>query len=251
MTNEEGALRHRRGVTEVPGLYFLGLSWQHTRGSALLGFIADDAAFIAARIGGRGEPAPSRTTLAPRTQRAPRKGLRKWNITRITNITGTSTASRSSIISRRRRRACQATAPQVVELGDRDSFELRIAPVAKRLGDDTVRMIALQRLGTRSGDRVREGSELVVDVVNEGDLEATVHWHGLRLENRYDVTHETQAPIPWAAASPTASRSLIPVSTGTTCTSARTTARSWGSTATSSWFRPSATTGRPPTASCS
>jgi FtsP/CotA-like multicopper oxidase with cupredoxin domain len=43
---------------------------------------------------------------------------------------------------------------------------------------------------------VREGSELVVDVVNEGDLEGTVHWHGLRLENRYDGTHETQAPIP-------------------------------------------------------
>ena len=35
-----------------------------------------------------------------------------------------------------------------------------------------------------------------MDVVNEGDLEATVHWHGLRLENRYDGTHETQAPIP-------------------------------------------------------
>src|SRR5918998_581585 len=31
---------------------------------------------------------------------------------------------------------------------------------------------------------------------NEGDLEATVHWHGLRLDNRYDGTHETQAPIP-------------------------------------------------------
>ena len=33
-------------------------------------------------------------------------------------------------------------------------------------------------------------------VTNQGDLEATVHWHGLRLENRYDGTHETQAPIP-------------------------------------------------------
>jgi FtsP/CotA-like multicopper oxidase with cupredoxin domain len=44
--------------------------------------------------------------------------------------------------------------------------------------------------------RVREGSELVVNVANEGDLEATVHWHGLRLDNRYDGTHETQAPIP-------------------------------------------------------
>lgn len=45
-----GALRHRRGVTDVPGLYFLGLSWQHTRGSALLGFVEDDAEFIAERI---------------------------------------------------------------------------------------------------------------------------------------------------------------------------------------------------------
>jgi len=25
-------VEHRRGVTQVPGLYFLGLPWQHTRG---------------------------------------------------------------------------------------------------------------------------------------------------------------------------------------------------------------------------
>lgn len=48
--DEEGRLRHRRGVSEVPGLYFLGLTWQHTRGSALLGFVAADAAFVAGRI---------------------------------------------------------------------------------------------------------------------------------------------------------------------------------------------------------
>ena len=46
----EGHVVHRRGVTEVPGLYFLGLPWQHTRGSALLGFVADDAAHIAAQV---------------------------------------------------------------------------------------------------------------------------------------------------------------------------------------------------------
>jgi putative flavoprotein involved in K+ transport len=43
-------LRHRRGVTDVPGLYFLGLTWQHTRGSALIGWVKDDAEFIAERI---------------------------------------------------------------------------------------------------------------------------------------------------------------------------------------------------------
>jgi putative flavoprotein involved in K+ transport len=43
----EGRLRHRRGVTNEPGLYFLGLTWQYTRGSALIGFVEDDAQFIA------------------------------------------------------------------------------------------------------------------------------------------------------------------------------------------------------------
>ncbi len=48
--HSDGGLRHRRGVTDVPGLYFLGLSWQHTRGSALLGWVKDDAEFIATKI---------------------------------------------------------------------------------------------------------------------------------------------------------------------------------------------------------
>jgi putative flavoprotein involved in K+ transport len=45
-----GRLRHRRGITDVPGLYFLGLTWQYTRGSALIGFIKDDAEFVAEQI---------------------------------------------------------------------------------------------------------------------------------------------------------------------------------------------------------
>jgi putative flavoprotein involved in K+ transport len=54
----DGRLRHQRGVTTAPGLYFLGLTWQHTRGSALLGWVKDDAGFIAEQIDAleRGEP---------------------------------------------------------------------------------------------------------------------------------------------------------------------------------------------------
>ena len=37
-------------MTDVPGLYFLGLTWQHTRGSALIGWVKDDAEFIAEQI---------------------------------------------------------------------------------------------------------------------------------------------------------------------------------------------------------
>jgi putative flavoprotein involved in K+ transport len=46
----DGRVAHSRGVTTIPGLYFLGLPWQHTRGSALLGFVADDAAHVAAHV---------------------------------------------------------------------------------------------------------------------------------------------------------------------------------------------------------
>ena len=86
--------------------------------------------------------------------------------------------------------------PQVIELADGDTVELSIAPVAKQIGDAKVRMLAYNGSVPGPTLRVREGSELVVDVVNQGDLEATVHWHGLRLDNRYDGTHETQEPIP-------------------------------------------------------
>jgi putative flavoprotein involved in K+ transport len=48
--DEDGHVVHRRGVTESPGLYFLGLTWQHTRGSALLGWVKDDAEYIAQQI---------------------------------------------------------------------------------------------------------------------------------------------------------------------------------------------------------
>src|SRR5207248_4799488 len=44
--------------------------------------------------------------------------------------------------------------------------------------------------------KVPQGATITVHVTNRGDLDATVHWHGLRLENRYDGTHDTQAPIP-------------------------------------------------------
>jgi putative flavoprotein involved in K+ transport len=60
----EGHVVHRRGVTEVPGLYFLGLSWQHTRGSALLGFVDDDAAWLADRVASRHQAAVSATVPA-------------------------------------------------------------------------------------------------------------------------------------------------------------------------------------------
>jgi len=89
-----------------------------------------------------------------------------------------------------------ASATPVVQLVDGDQYTLRIAPVSKRIGDATVRMLAYNGAIPGPTLRVPEGSELLVDVENRGDMEATVHWHGLRLENRFDGTHETQEAIP-------------------------------------------------------
>ena len=58
--NESGRAQHRRGVTGAPGLYFLGLQWQYTRGSALLGWVKEDARHISEQIAAhqRRKPAP-------------------------------------------------------------------------------------------------------------------------------------------------------------------------------------------------
>jgi FtsP/CotA-like multicopper oxidase with cupredoxin domain len=86
----------------------------------------------------------------------------------------------------------EAVQTEVIDVAHGDRFELRIAPVVRQIGDVRVRMLAYNGSVPGPTLRVREASEVVVDVVNEGDLEATVHWHGLRLDNRYDGTHETQ-----------------------------------------------------------
>ena len=91
----------------------------------------------------------------------------------------------------------EAGRPELLELVDGDTLELRVGPVAKRLGDITVRMLGYNGSVPGPTLKVQQGSEIVVRVANQGDLDTTVHWHGLRLENRYDgVPHETQAPIP-------------------------------------------------------
>jgi FtsP/CotA-like multicopper oxidase with cupredoxin domain len=87
--------------------------------------------------------------------------------------------------------------PGVTRLRDGDRLDLRIGPVLKHLGEAELRMLAYN--GSIPGPvlHVDQGSQITVQVRNDGDVEATVHWHGLRLENRYDgVPDETQAPIP-------------------------------------------------------
>ena len=89
-----------------------------------------------------------------------------------------------------------ARASELIELADGGA--VRPADRAGRPSRSATRPCGCSPTTARSpGRRSRcaQGSEIIVHVANRGDLEATVHWHGLRLENRYDGTHETQAPI--------------------------------------------------------
>jgi putative flavoprotein involved in K+ transport len=63
--DDDGRVQHERGVTASPGLYFLGLPWQHTRGSALLGWIKDDAEYLAAQIESLARPTAAAEGVAP------------------------------------------------------------------------------------------------------------------------------------------------------------------------------------------
>jgi putative flavoprotein involved in K+ transport len=52
--DETGFPRHARGVvSEMPGLYFLGLRFQHRLNSSLIGGVGEDAAFIAEQVAQR------------------------------------------------------------------------------------------------------------------------------------------------------------------------------------------------------
>ena len=88
-----------------------------------------------------------------------------------------------------------ARAPRTIDLASGDAIDLRIGPVATRVGDATVRMLGYDVSVPGPTLRVEQGSEVTVHVLNEGDLDATVHWHGLPLDNPFDGTTETQRPM--------------------------------------------------------
>jgi FtsP/CotA-like multicopper oxidase with cupredoxin domain len=91
----------------------------------------------------------------------------------------------------------EARATSVVSLADGDVFPLSIGPVGKTIEGARLRMLAYN--GSIPGPllRVKQGTTVTVDVTNDAGLDQTVHWHGLRLDNRFDgVPYDTQQPIP-------------------------------------------------------
>lgn len=48
--DDDGRPVHQRGVTKVPGLYFLGLMWQYKLKSAFIWGVGEDADYLAEQI---------------------------------------------------------------------------------------------------------------------------------------------------------------------------------------------------------
>jgi FtsP/CotA-like multicopper oxidase with cupredoxin domain len=169
-------------ISDVPGVHTLRADLA-TRTLQVTG--SADPAAITAAVSAAGYPAGD-YTVAPTSDdftpsRTTRTGERPVDTFFSTDITDLP----------------EATRPELLELADGDELHLRPGPVAKRLGDATVRMLGYN--GSIPGPtlKVQQGSEVVVHVTNGTDVDTTVHWHGLRLENRFDgVPHETQEPIP-------------------------------------------------------
>jgi putative flavoprotein involved in K+ transport len=70
LKDDNNSVKHVRGITSSPGLYLLGMTWQHKRTSALLGWVAEDAAFLAEQIAsthGSRAPAEAAAKRAKRT----------------------------------------------------------------------------------------------------------------------------------------------------------------------------------------
>jgi len=62
----------------------------------------------------------------------------------------------------------EAGPPQLLDLAYGDTLDLKVGPLAKRLGDTTVRMLAYN--GSIPGPtlKVQQGSEMIVHVENHG-----------------------------------------------------------------------------------
>ena len=142
--DSDGRITHRRGVTDVPGLYFLGLSWQHTRGSALIGWVGDDAEFIAKQVASRGCQRGS-------PQRGNGRSLTMQEHEHDTLV------SDSDQFPTDPAGLPEARASEIVELADGDEFDLRIAPVAKRLGRGDRANARLQRVDSGADTKGRRG----------------------------------------------------------------------------------------------
>jgi suppressor of ftsI len=85
---------------------------------------------------------------------------------------------------------------ELVRLTTGDTFDLTAAPVRKRLNGRSLTMLGFNGQIPGPLVQVDRGTTVVVRFHNQTTIPTTVHWHGIRLDNRFDgVPHVTQEPV--------------------------------------------------------
>jgi len=91
-----------------------------------------------------------------------------------------------------------ATPTQVLNVKNGETVDLSVDIIKKEIAGTEIRMFGYN--GQIPGPllHVEQDAQIFVNVTNNLDMETTVHWHGLRLENEFDglpgVTMDTQKP---------------------------------------------------------
>ncbi|MEJ2369270.1 MAG: multicopper oxidase domain-containing protein [Gemmatimonadales bacterium] len=90
----------------------------------------------------------------------------------------------------------EARPGSIVDLADGDTLALEASLVRRTIRGRTYVMYAFNGQYPGPLIRVSQGAEIVVEFTNRIDLPTSVHWHGVRVENRYDgVPGVTQDPV--------------------------------------------------------
>jgi suppressor of ftsI len=90
----------------------------------------------------------------------------------------------------------QAILPQVVQINNGSTFHLSAGKVLKNINGNNVVMFGFNDQVPGPIIKVKQGSTIFVNFTNNLDMDSSIHWHGLKLNNKYDgVPGLTQDPV--------------------------------------------------------
>jgi suppressor of ftsI len=90
----------------------------------------------------------------------------------------------------------QAILPQVVQISNGSNFHLSVDKVVKNINGSNAIMYGLNGQVPGPTIKVKQGSSILINFTNNIDMDTSIHWHGLKLNNKYDgVPGLTQDPI--------------------------------------------------------
>lgn len=112
------------------------------------------------------------------------------------NNGGINNATESSTIERSAAGLSSAKANSIIELSENEVYNLEAKPVAKEIKGNKIRMLAYNSQIPGPILKVKQGSSVSINFTNNIEFPTTIHWHGVRVENKYDGTPDvTQQPI--------------------------------------------------------